>query len=414
MTVQFPKLVSYQQEVYDWFGDPYKTGKTVILKSVRQSGKTFFCMAELILMALRHPDSISAIYEPTMSLARNVYKQINKALEDTKLLKISNSQLLEIQLTNGSQILFRSTEQTSRGLTVSGLLILDECAYLDDESIYTILPLVNANNAPIIIASTPFIQEGYYYDMFIKGLENCESIKSFDWSKHPDISLFLTDEKKELYKQMMSRSKYTTEVLGEFLADEGLLFTGLQKCIGDADKNNKIIYIGIDFATGSENDYTVITAVNNKGEVIGVWRTNKLTPTQQVEWISNTILDLASKYTIRTILGEINSIGSVYVDLLKTKLKPKNIKITEWVTSNSSKQTLVTTLQLALENGQIVIPNDPVLLNELKKYQATINNKTKTISYNGVQGTHDDCVISLMLAYHAYKKSLGNFSISFV
>ena len=56
--------------------------------------------------------------------------------------------------------------------------------------------------------------------------------------------------------------------------------------------------------------------------------------------------------------------------------------------------------------------NEPNLLNELRKYQAEINTKTKTVTYNGYK-CHDDCVIATMLAYWAYKKGMGKFSISF-
>lgn len=408
MTISFPKLTNYQQDVYDWLQDPYKTGKIAVIKSVRQSGKTFFIMCEVLKMALSHTTT-SAIFEPTLALSRNVYKSIYKALEPTGLLKIANSQLLEIELTNGSTILFKSTEQINRGLTISGLLVLDECAYLDDEAIFSVLPLINANNAPIIIASTPFTMDGYYYDMFMKGLEGNELIRSFDWSSHPETSRFLTDEKKELYKQTMSRAKYTTEVLGEFLTDGGLLFSGLENCIGAPDKEANVIYIGIDFGTGNEEDYTVLSAINNRGQMVKLYRTNNLSPTQQVEWLCGLILDLATHYTIHTVLCEYNSIGAVYIDFMKKKLDGKRIQLTNWTTTNKSKQDLVTNFQIALENNYVQILNDPILLNELKKYQAEINTKTKTISYNGYK-SHDDTVIATMLAYWSYKKKLGKFS----
>lgn len=405
MRIVFPRLTTYQQDVYDWLGDPYKGGKVAVIKSVRQSGKTFFIMVSVLQMALKH-ECTSAIFEPTLGLARNVYKSIFKALEKTGLIKIANAQLLEIELTNGSTILFRSTEQISRGLTITGMLVLDEAAFLDDDSIFSILPLVNAHNAPIIIASTPFTMDGYYYEMYLKGLEDGEMVRTFDWSSHPETGRFLTESKKSLYKQTMSRAKYTTEVLGEFLTDGGLLFQGLENCIGDPGDNN-IVYIGIDFGTGGEEDYTVMTMINNQGEMVKMWRTNNMSPKQQVEWLCGLIKDIASKYVIKTILCEYNSIGTVYIDFMKSAL-PRGITLTNWITSNKSKQDLVTTFQIALENGYVKILNNPVLLNELRKYQAEINPKTKNVTYNGYK-CHDDCVISAMLAYWAYKKSLGEF-----
>lgn len=411
MEIVLPKLTAYQQEVYDWLQDPYKTGKVAVIKSVRQSGKTFFIMTEVLKIALQH-SCISAIFEPTLALSRNVYKSIYKALETTGLIKIANAQLLEIELTNGSTILFKSTEQINRGLTISGVLVLDECAYLNDEAIYSVLPLINANNAPLLISSTPFTMDGYYYNMYMKGLEGNNLIKSFDWSKHPETARFLTEEKKEMYKQTMSRAKYTTEVLGEFLTDGGLLFQGLENCLGEPDKNAKYIYIGIDFGTGGEEDYTVMSVINSLGQMVKLYRTNNLSPTQQVEWLCGLILDLAKTYTIHSVLCEYNSIGSVYIDFMKKKLNGKNITLTNWTTTNKSKQDLVTNFQIALENGYVQLLNDPILLNELKKYQAEINSKTKTISYNGYKA-HDDTVIATMLAYWAYKRKKTGFTFSF-
>lgn len=388
-------------------GDPYQSGKIAVLKAVRQCGKTFFIQIEVIQMALQH-SSVSAIFEPTLALARNVYKTIVKALEPTGFVKSANAQLLEIELTNGSTILFKSTEQINRGLTITGILVLDECAYLDDESIYSILPLANAHNAPIIIASTPFTMDGYYYTMYLKGLEENTLIKTFDWSTHPDISQFLTDEKKQLYKQTMSRAKYTTEILGQFLTDGGLLFQGMENCIGEPG-TGPIVYIGIDFATGVDGDYTVISVFDNRGDMVEIHRTNNLSPMQQVDWMSAIISDLKTRRQVRTILAETNSIGSVYIDALRKNLK---MDVTEWVTSNKSKNDLVTTFQLALENGYCHLLNEPNLLNELRKYQAEINTKTKTVTYNGYK-CHDDCVIATMLAYWAYKRGMGKLSISF-
>ena len=410
--MNFPKLTAYQQEAYDWFGDPYKSGKILVLKSVRQSGKTFFVQVELTIMAFLHPGTTSIVYEPTLALARNVYKSVYKAFENSGQIKVANSQLLEIEFNNGSTILFKSTEQISRGLTINGLLVLDEAAYLDNEAIYSILPLVNANNAPIIIASTPFTMDGYFYTMYLKGLEDNTLIKTFDWSTHPDINQFLTDEKKELYRQTMSRQKFQTEVLGQFLTDDGLLFQNLDNCIG-VGEDTTVVYMGIDFGTGGDEDYTVLSVFNAEGRMLNIYRTNHLSPMQQVDWLCALILDWANGHQIRTILAEFNSIGSVYVDAINLKLKSKQIRLTNWVTTNKSKQDLVTTFQIALENERVCLLKEPNLLNELRHYQAEVNTKTKTVTYNGYK-CHDDMVIASMLGYYAYYKGLGNFRFTVV
>lgn len=411
MTLIMPQLTDYQQRAFDFFGDG--RGKILIIKAPRQVGKTFFNISELIYSASILKKSVSIVVEPSVFLARKVYNDITKALNGSGVIASANSTTCEINFINGSQIICRSIESMSRGLTVSGILIIDETCFIDDESIYTLLPLINANNAGLILTSSPFTAEGYFYNMYIKGLEgNDPNIKSFDWSKEEGIKKFLTDEKKALYRTVMSKNKYTTEILGEFLENDGLLFTNISACIGDAVPTEKTAYIGIDFATGSDGDYTVLTAINGKGQVFKQVAVNDLTPTKQVDWLVDKINEIKKGYNIRTILAEKNSIGAVYIDYMRKSLLKSNLTVQEFITTNDSKRRIIEQLQTAFEQAAITIPNDPVLINELKRFQATVNPTTKVVRYEG-KNCHDDRTMSLAFAYEAYLRRLGNFTISF-
>lgn len=411
MTIILPKLTDYQKKAFDFFGDG--RGKILIIKAPRQVGKTFFNIAELIYIAALKPKSVSIIVEPSVFLSRKVFNDIYRALRESGVIESANSTTCEIMFRNGSQIICRSIESMSRGLTVSGILIIDETCFIDDESIYTLLPLINANNAGLILTSSPFTAEGYFYNMYIKGLEgNDPNIKTFDWAKEEGIKKFLTDEKKALYKTVMSKNKYTTEILGDFLENDGLLFTNLNACIGEAVPTEKTAYIGIDFATGSDGDYTVLTAINGKAQVIKQVAVNNLTPTKQVDWLVDNINEIKKGYTIRTILAEKNSIGAVYIDYMRKSLLKSNLTVQEFITTNDSKRRIIEQLQTAFEQAAITIPNDPVLINELKRFQATVNPTTKVVRYEG-KNSNDDRVLSLAFAFEAYIRRLGNFSISF-
>ena len=411
MTLIMPQLTDYQQRAFDFFGDG--RGKILIIKAPRQVGKTFFNISELIYSASILKKSVSIVVEPSVFLARKVYNDIPKALNGSGVIASANSTTCEINFINGSQIICRSIESMSRGLTVSGILIIDETCFIDDEAIYTLLPLINANNAGLILTSSPFTAEGYFYNMYIKGMEgNDPNIKSFDWSKEEGIKQFLTEEKKALYRTVMSKNKYTTEILGEFLTNDGLLFTNISACIGDAVPTEKTAYIGIDFATGSDGDYTVLTAINGKGQVFKQVAVNDLTPTKQVDWLVGIIENIKKGYTIRTILAEKNSIGAVYIDYMRKSLLKSNLTVQEFITTNDSKRRIIEQLQTAFEQATITIPNDPVLINELKRFQATVNPTTKVVRYEG-KNCHDDRTMSLAFAYEAYLRRLGNFTISF-
>ena len=143
--------------------------------------------------------------------------------------------------------------------------------------------------------------------------------------------------------------------------------------------------------------------MNEDREQVFIKRINNITPTEQIDWIAN----ILSKYNVVKVLAEKNSIGAVFIDMLQKKIK---VKITNWTTTNKSKKDLVQYLQSCLENKTVKILNDDKMLDELRKYQAEVNIKTNTVSYNASCGNDDD-VIALMLALWAVKSNLGNYNI---
>ena len=210
--------------------------------------------------------------------------------------------------------MFKSAAQGDnlRGDTITGILIIDEAAFIEDDIIETILPTIDANNANLMIISTPLFTSGYFYEEYISdGLNKLV----LDWNKY-DTSEFLSATKLEGYRKRLSPNKFKSEYLGQFITEDGLLFNNLEGCIGKPGSDD-LIYIGIDFATGSGSDYTSIVGINKDGEQVFIERIKDTPPTKQVEWLANII----NKYKVAKILAEKNSIGAVYIDMLKRKIK---------------------------------------------------------------------------------------------
>lgn len=404
-TIKLPALKSWQKDGYDYLFNQKGAGKTLVIKAKRQVGKSI--LASTLLLHYASLKTISAVIEPTLAQSRRVFKQIVKAISPSGLIESANAATLEITFKNGAEILFKSAQQgdSIRGFTVTGILIIDEMAFIEDEIIDILMPLVDANNANILMISTPLFTSGRFYEEYITEGDNKLVL---DWNRY-DTSCFLSATKLEEYRQKLSPNKFKSEYLGLFITENGLLFNNLEGCIG-TPVDTSVVYIGIDFSTGSSTDWTVISAVNQRGEQVFVKRIKDVSPAEQVKWLADIINETASKYKIGKILAEKNSIGAIYIDLLQ---KAINVPITNWVTSNASKKRLVDTLQLALEQKMITILGDEKQLDELRKYQAEVNFRTKTVSYNAATG-NDDTVIALMLAYYAYKGTLGSYKIGFV
>jgi hypothetical protein len=293
-------------------------------------------------------------------------------------------------------------------------LAIDEGAYIPLSTYLTVLPWADANKCPKLICSTPRVKQGMFYDLWMKGLLHEDNIISVDWNEY-DLTKFLSPERLEQYRKLYPKNQFLTEYLGEFADGDGMVFEGIKECVGSAS-GYKDLFVGIDWGTGKGEDYTALSIFNENGEMVYLDYFNNLGTFPQVEKVIADILPY--KNNIKLIQAEDNSIGSPMIDLLKQELKSKKEsglinKVVNFTTSNSSKASLVSQTQVGFERGEIKILNDSVLIGQLGAYEATYNAKTGSVSYNGASGTHDDLVISTMLAYDAYKRNKvkGNYII---
>lgn len=406
VTISGYKPKVWQSDLHKLLKNSRNSGMRVTVLSPRQVGKSYGLQFEIIRFSLEAPSVIMYLC-PTNNLARKCFKDLSKKLIKSGLIKSANSTTLEIEWINGSQVLFRSAEMRDnlRGYTVD-FLIIDEAAFISDEIFDIVLPMTNVKQAPIVIVSTPRFRTGKFYEWYQYGMNNLKNFYSLTWSSY-DTSEFLTDELKEEYKQTMTKQKFQNEILGEFTDDDGSLFNNIAECIYTGKVEYNSLFIGVDWATGTGRDYTVVTALNENGEMVFIKYFNDKTPTDQVNELTKIFNE--KKQYIKLVQVEQNSIGNVFYDML-VKQNP-NIRIIKFLTTNKSKSRLVNQLQTALENEKIKLIKDDKLLNELRVYESTYNSKTGTISYNAPSGYNDDTVISLMLAWDSLIGNKGHYKI---
>lgn len=405
MEIVMPKLEPWQQDVYDDMKDARGTGNVYVVKSKRQIGKSCLAAILLIVYALTKK-CISVVLEPTQAQSRRIFKQIQDMLGGTGLITGANSQLLTMEFSNGSEILFKSAEQRDalRGFTVSGLLVIDEGAFTPDNIYEIVYPTCDANNAPILIISTPLFCSGEFYRVYIRGLQGDGHTKSYDWSKY-DTSKYLSKEKLEHYRETMSPLKFRSEYLGEFISEGSYIFGEINGCIKERS-TEKPVYAGIDWAVGNGGDYTVMIEMDAGGNITDIHSYRDLSPVDQVEAIAGII---KSHPSLKVVAVEMNSIGSVYYDMLKRKTGKE---IRKFITTNESKRRIIEQLITAFQTRKVGIPYDEELLLELQHY--SVEKTQRGLTYNGGDGVHDDYVMALSICYDTYTKGFGSFSISFV
>lgn len=384
----------WQKDVFDDMKDAGGKGTRAVVKARRQCGKTILAIILLIKYALERKCT-SVLIEPTQAQARRVFKQINDCLDGSGAITSANATLLTMEFANGSMILFKSAEQKDnlRGFTVDGLLVIDEGAFIPDDIYHILYPCTDAHNAPILIISTPLFQSGEFYNLYESGKGENNSVKSYDWATY-DTSKYLSKEKLEYYRQTVAPLKFQSEYLGQFISEGSYIFGDIAKCV-NGYSSKPATYAAIDWATGNDGDYTVITFMDGEKAVVGIESMKNLDATLQIDRLSELIRQHPS---LKTVQVELNSIGRVFYDMLRKK---SNVHIKGFTTTNDSKRKIIEKLISAFQKQEISIPNDGELINELQHY--SMEKTQKGYTYNGADGFHDDYVMSLAMCYDLYR-----------
>lgn len=403
--VKGQKLVSWQILASQIFSDMKQNDIFTVL-SPRQRGKSTFLQQVILYQAINHPLTTTIVISPVNSQNQRFFEQIRDAIIMSPLVKKCNESTLEIVFKNKSRVYFKSAEQRDRlrGFTAH-LLLIDEAAYIDDDIYDIVLPYLNVTRGRLILTSTPRFKKGKFFEFYKRGVEGKEHYKYINVSNY-DYHFFISDEQLLLYRESMPANAYKTEILGKFLANDEGVFGDYLKCIGECN-DRKPCYVGVDWATTGE-DSTILYALNKDMETVEIleYRNNDAT----------VIIDEIAKYinthkSIKTATVEINSIGSVYKDMLKKKLKNKTI-LKLFTTTNDTKRELVEKTAVCFQNKTITIPNNPKLLNQLGGFVAKLTKGGKLTYENVSASVHDDYIIALCLAVWSGNSTNGTYAVS--
>lgn len=188
---------------------------------------------------------------------------------------------------------------------------------------------------------------------------------------------------------------FNQEILAEFVSLEGAVFRRIQEAataeLLEGPTAGRNYTAGVDVA--SDVDYTVVTVMDIESrEVVYKDRFNRVDyPT-----LEDRLLQVYNKWRLSGMVVEANSIGRPVIDHLTTM----GIGVTPFTTTNATKQNIIQSLQSAFEHGNIKILDDPVLIGELLSFESK-RSASGSFQYSAPEGMHDDCVMSLALAWYS-------------
>lgn len=389
--------------------------KTIVLCFSRQSGKS--TLAEILLMeSLCKKNKFSAYISPTFALGRKIYKELMQLLEPTQLIKKANSSTLTIETITGSILQFYSAEAYTaiRGTTVSGILIIDEAAYIADtmpngENFWgnIVMPITKARNPKVVLISTPCGKQGFFYDYYLRAKNKENGIVELTRDIYADN--LVSPEQIEEIKKSIPPKAFLQEFECKFLDSSLTFFEGFEDCFGKYPYHDGKEWIGVDLSSTSTGDETILTKVNERNEIMQY----NISGTLDMKY--KKIADLINKSNAAAIYLENNGVGLPMIEQIKKLVLHKN-RIYEWTTTNASKEEIISSLAVQIANKEIYFnEEDTELFSQFGTFICQIS-KTKKLTFAAQEGKKDDRIMSLAIALRCKEdfKLAGTPNLDFV
>lgn len=325
------QLDTAQQQILDTKGN-------IVLRSGRQWGKSTTISVLAGDYAAKNSKKIILIIASVERQAFELHSKVYSYLYENYRTSLKKGKQYttksKIELKNGTKILCLPTGLDGRGIRgyTIDLLIADEAAFIPRAVWEAVTPMIATRikfGARMVLLSTPFGRDNYFYDCF-----DDETFTKFHWSSEecPRIDKdFLKQEKKR-----MSKIAYSQEYLGEF-ADSAMQWfkddlikerqTLKREDIPSINPNGNY-YLGSDIARMGD-DASTFQIFEELGGIL-YHRENISTTKTKLNETYDFILHLNRKYDFQKIFIDNEGMGMGVYDFLMahddTKTKTFGIK----------------------------------------------------------------------------------------
>jgi hypothetical protein len=195
----------------------------------------------------------------------------------------------------------------------------------------------------------------------------------------------------EIKRQLPERA-YRQEILAEFIDESGGVFRCVSESIdrgrraNDEPDREKTYCTGIDLAR--VEDFTVITVFDRCGRQVYFERFNQISWERQIGAVSAVL----NRYP-----GECYVDSTGVGDPIFERLRAAGLNVYSYQFSNQSKEHLIDSLAMQLEQGKLRLMDVPEQENELLAFEYELT-PSRNVRMSAPEGMHDDCVIGVALA----------------
>jgi phage terminase large subunit-like protein len=297
-----------------------------------------------------------------------------------------------VTLPGGGFVAVRSADNPD-SLRGEGLdfVVMDECAFMQREAwTEAIRPALSDRLGKALFISTPK-GRNWFWENYQRGINGEQGWQS--WTYPTSTNPFIDKGEIEAAKRDLPEIIFRQEYLAEFVDDSGGVFRRVQEAAiltPQEPQPGRQYVAGVDVAASV--DYTVVTVMDAESkEMVYMDRFNRVDYPVLIDRLES----VYHRYHLTSMTVESNSIGRPVID----ELVSRGLNIVPFTTTSATKQGIIQNLQSAFENGQIRVLDEPVLIGELLSFEAK-RNASGSFSYSAPDGMHDDCVMSLAIAWH--------------
>jgi hypothetical protein len=228
----------------------------LLLNCCRQAGKSTVVAVLGLCEAVFVPFTQVLILSRSHRQATELFRIITGFYQRLQTPYIRRQTAHELELTNYSRIVsLPCKEETVRGYSNVGLLIIDEAARVPDDLYRALRPMLAVSGGRLICLSTPYGKRGFFYDAWANGGADWQRIEIPAQRIGRIKPHFLAQERRAL-----GESWFRQEFCCSFEALQGLVYPDFARCLfaGPAPVAGKRVG-GIDF--GFRNPFAAVWGV---------------------------------------------------------------------------------------------------------------------------------------------------------
>lgn len=402
----------------------------------RQSGKSWLARYTLIDRAANRRQTCMWI-APAITSARNHWNKLVDLIKKSGIPVVRISQAAkEILFHGGGSISVRSALEPDnlRGDSLD-YAVLDEAAFFrDGEYVWwqVVLPMLTATRGVALFTTTPN-GRNWLYQLFKNG-KDASNMYYKSWNVPSTASPYQDLKLLEDLRRTMPSLKWREEFLAEFLADGGGVFSGLEQAATAAFVSTPEIghdYVAaIDFGWSNDNNVFTVLDKHTRQQVFGTTFNNIGT----IRTVKK-LIELMDYWQPEITYIEKNGIGEALLGLIRDVLEGKDTedlkdllnrrteddpddtpledivgghKIRVIHMTNDIKREIIERLAADIEYARfsILAEDTPFGTTQLDEMSTFERKRTATgiATYGAIEGSHDDCVMALALAYKGMPK----------